>query len=255
LRGSLRVHDGQSSDDALFHNEWYLLPVNEIVLNVEFVPKSLIPFAANGAGDFLCVASGKAETSSVVQYRHEGDETETVSSSYRDWLVAVADDLQRTSTMDSIAQNTDAKSPNMDDLVRFIGMSIDDPEPLEMLMANGTDRDKIDGTVYLVNNERGFEVKLGKNGRIETIHLYCVENDEHSAFSESLSHELNHTDGRELVMKHYGEPTRSGTPNKKQGGFGGWDRFDNEQVCIRFGYRQSEPGINLISIMASDTAP
>jgi len=258
LRDSLRVHDGQATDEILFHGEWYLLSIEKTVSDREYVGPSLTPFAANGAGDFLCVLNSEKEGAlwPVVQFSHEGDREETVYSSYRKWFESVIDDLQRQVSLESAGGGVDGASPSMNDLVQCIGMSIDDAKPQTQIMANGTELKVVSGTdIVLKNFNEGFAVQVRNKGRIEVIHLYCMAEGDYLAFTESLTNDILPTDDCKQVRQKCGAPTRSGPDVKGKSGYASWDRFDNEEVCIHFSYREDEPGIKMITLMATDVAP
>lgn len=254
LRDSLLLHDGQPTDELLFHGEWYLLPVAKIVFNyVELDP--LLPFAANGAGDFLCLAKPLEEDLPwpVVQYSHEGGRKKTLFPSYKRWFESVVEDFQRLVALENVANEQDFLPLSMDDFLGLVGNTFDDQIRQNRIMANGTQREDLSGTeVFLSNFKKGFEVQLGKNGRVEVVHLYCVGGQEFATFEESLTSKIRRSDGYQQVRKKLGAPTKSGVV---EGAPGGWDRFDRENFCIRIGYRKDQPGIKMISIMASDIAP
>lgn len=153
----------------------------------------------------------------------------------------------------SESSNEASNPPSMESLVRLIGLSVDHPEARAILTDRNTiGEDDPDVGPALINKADGFEIQLSRKGRIEVIHIYGVSQDGFSPYSGALTDGLTLADGFQTVRARFGNPNRTGI---RDGKVGGWDRFDSNQVCIRFGYRDDAPGIWLVTLMAPDIAP
>jgi cell wall assembly regulator SMI1 len=281
VRESYRIHDGQSSDGPGLFDDWELLPLSRVLEewriwkglwdSGEFKGKksksngatlkdwwhpAWIPLTSNRAGDHHCLdlAPGpKGTCGQIIQFFHDDAERSVVAKTFGVWLKDFANELDLETQGVSQGGDDDAGAPTMDELMGLIGESISNAGVLQVLAPRRLDK-KIekDGlgppTGYLWNKAQGFEIHHSKKGRIETIHLFVVPAQGYAAFAGALSKGLQAGDGVEEVRHQFGKPTRSGPQ-------GGWDRFDSDRVCIRFGYRDDEKGIRMISLMAPDVAP
>jgi cell wall assembly regulator SMI1 len=281
VRELYRIHDGQSPDTSGLFDDWEFLSLARVIKEWrmwkglsdggEFKGKkskssgetrkdwwnlAWIPLTSNGAGDHHCLdlAPGpKGTRGQIIQFFHDDDKRSVVAKSLGEWLEAFAGELDVETQV--ISQGVDGAigTPTMDELIGLIGESVMGASVLQVLAPRRLDK-KIekDGigppTGYLWNKAQGFEIHHSKKGRIETIHLFIVPAQGYAAFGGALSKGLRPCDGPEDVRRGFAKPTRSGPQ-------GGWDRFDSDRVCIRFGYREDLKGIRLITLMAPDVAP
>ncbi len=260
LESSLLIHNGQTSDLWPLYDHWHLLSLDQIAtIGLELRQRlgcDLIPITSNGAGDFQCIDTSTEDRNAplpVVLIDHESMERLQVAVDYRSWLEDVAEQLRLKSSVMRVSTNVALDPPSMESLVRLIGLSVEDPEARAILANRNTEGDDDPDTgLALINKADGFEIQLGRKGRIEVIHIYGISKDGFSPYPGALSGGLTLADGFQTVRERFGSPTRTGI---RDGHAGGWDRFDSEQVCIRFGYRAEAPGIWLVTLMAPDVAP
>lgn len=260
LVASLRIHDGQVSDEWPLFKRWTLLSLDQIVDTSielrEFVETPLIALTSNGAGDYQCIqarALDDENPSPVLQWNHESRQLTPLAPDFESWIADVVDGLRISSVVTTEPDEEPPSVPAMDDLIGLVGLSIEQPVALAILANRHVEGDDDpDVGPALINKADGFEVQLGRKGRIEVIQIYTQAKDGFSSYAGILTAGLTSRDGCEAVRAQVGAPTRTGVRNGK---LGGWDRFDLQQVCIRFGYRNDEPGIWLITLMAPDIAP
>lgn len=258
LESSLLIHNGQTSDLWPLYDHWKLLSLDQIAtIGVELRQRlgcDLIPITSNGAGDFQCIdASTGVRSAPVVLIDHESMERLQVAVDYSSWLEDVAEQLRIKLSVMRVSTNIAPDPPSMENLVRLIGLSVEDPEARAILANRNTKGDDDPDTgPALINKADGFEIQLGRKGRIEVIHIYGISKDGFSPYPGALSGGLTLADGFQTVRERFGSPTRTGI---RDGNAGGWDRFDSKQVCIRFGYRAEGTGIGLVTLMAPDVAP
>lgn len=281
VRASYRIHDGQSSDGPVLFNGWALLSLARVMEEWrlwkglldggEFKRKksksngatlkdwwhpAWIPLSGNGAGDHHCLdlAPGpKGTRGQIIRLFHDDADRPVITESFDEWLKGFADELDLKTQVPGRTGTKAVGAPTMDELIGMIGESASSAGVLHVLARQRLDReveeDGISGsTGSLSDKQHGFEIQLGKKGRIQAIHLFIVPAQGYAAFAGALSEGLRPGDGVNAVRRRLGKPTRSGPD-------AGWDRFDSERVCIRFGYREEETGIRLITLMAPDVAP
>lgn len=302
LQASLRIHNGQAPGAEPLLGHWLLLPVAEIqqaALALQTQPPKLtpeltaapeefakalrwLPFAANGAGDYLCLdlhaqvaetgkGRKKPQTRCPVHLlSHESELQPLLAPDFQSWL----QDLLATLRINALAAanaptqpftqptalTSDASSalavPEMAALVQWVGMPIESGPAQSLLsLTHQTRKGSASRGPTLLFSQTGIEVQLSKKGRIEVIQLYIQATAEFAAYKGALLQGLAASDGCQSTRHKLGPPTRSGPQAANDQPLGGWDRFDSAQVCIRIGYQDDTTGIWLISLMAPDVAP
>jgi cell wall assembly regulator SMI1 len=284
LEGLYHVHDGQKSNAQNLLDEWELLPLARVstewrmlkelrdegdfestksrssgITRQDWWHPQWIPFAANGAGDFLCtdLAPGpKGTLGQVIVFRHEDATRELVATSVKQLFADYAQALEKLAQQTAKAHSMpSSKAPaktkaaaseiaSMPSLMEWVGQSIKSAAFQQFMQHHRLQQEKTEDGLTIDNPKLGIEIACNRKGVIETIFLSLQADRPALAYIGALDKGLKPSDGPDRLIAVYGKPSRQGA---------GWLRFDSKQVCIHFSVNKK--GIARITLMSPAVAP
>lgn len=148
------------------------------------------------------------------------------------------------------------------ELIAIVGMSVDAPAVRALVAADQlTASEEPEGwsvpqRSYLSGKAAGYSL-THELARVTTAILYVEAAEGFAAFPGPLPGGLVRGVTRPLVLDKFGTPERSGKPMTIAGlgPQGAWDRFDVGDVRIHFQYSLVGDFVQLVTVMAADTAP
>jgi hypothetical protein len=163
----------------------------------------------------------------------------------------------------SVGYSAEKTMPSMESLMALVGEPVDAPGVQALIaserLLSSTDEDLEEGVPvrsHLLSPSGGFEFSHTL-GRLNTLFIYVRPKGGNAAFRGALMHGLTARSTRTDVRKRLGTPSRSGEAQTLPplGRFGAYDRYDSKGLCLHFQYTEPEEQIELITVMAADTAP
>jgi hypothetical protein len=111
--------------------------------------------------------------------------------------------------------------------------------------------------MHYLSSYKGGYVLTHVRGRISAAHLFLTPANDYRPFDGALLSGLSRRSTRGEVQHRLGKPSRSAEARTVRilGRQGPWDRYDGEHVCIHFQYAEHDDRIQLITVMAADSAP
>ena len=148
---------------------------------------------------------------------------------------------------------------------RFLGARVGDVRSDPALAGALREPEEIEGHVHLGAPGLGMGLVARVGGelaavdqlRVSTVHLYCIPDGEHSAYTGPLPRGLTAEMSRREVRNLLGDPERSGEAVRLPvlGDMPAWDRFAVDGWFLHAQYRGAGPGLSLVTMMTPEAAP